>query len=53
MRDELLRDLFVVVDVRSWLCLRARGTGGGVRFCTAKPSAASIGSSALEGMEGG
>lgn len=30
---ELLRDrLPVVLDVRSWLCLRARGTGGGAFF---------------------
>lgn len=33
VRLELLRDLFPDVDVRSWLCLRASGTGGGVFFC--------------------
>lgn len=32
VRDELLRDLFPAVEDRNWLCLRARGTGGGVLF---------------------
>lgn len=29
VREELLRDLFPAVEVRSWLCRRASGTGGG------------------------
>lgn len=33
VRDELLLDRFPEVEVRSWLCLRARGTGGGIFFC--------------------
>ena len=33
VKDELLRDLLPAVEVRSWLCLRARGTGGGTLFC--------------------
>lgn len=33
VREELLRDRLLVVEERSWLCLRARGTGGGARFC--------------------
>ena len=32
MRFELLRDLLLAADERSWLCLRASGTGGGVFF---------------------
>ena len=33
VKDELLRDGFSAEECRSWLCLRARGTGGGVLFC--------------------
>lgn len=33
MREELLRDLFPVVELRSWLCRLASGTGGGTLFC--------------------
>lgn len=31
--EELLLDLFSTDECRSWLCLRARGTGGGALFC--------------------
>jgi hypothetical protein len=33
VNDELLLDLFSADDCRSWLCLRAKGTGGGALFC--------------------
>lgn len=33
VKDELLRDGISAEECRSWLCLRARGTGGGVLFC--------------------
>lgn len=33
VREELLRDLLPAVEVRSWLCLLASGTGGGTFFC--------------------
>ena len=33
MRLELLLDRLLAVEARSWLCLRARGTGGGALFC--------------------
>jgi hypothetical protein len=33
VRLELLRERVPVVEVRSWDCLRAKGTGGGARFC--------------------
>lgn len=33
MREELLRDLFPVVELRNWLCRLASGTGGGTFFC--------------------
>jgi hypothetical protein len=32
VKEELLRDRLPVVDDRSWLCLRANGTGGGAFF---------------------
>lgn len=33
VREELLRDRFSAEECRSWLCLRAKGTGGGALFC--------------------
>ena len=33
VREELLLDRFSAEECRSWLCLRARGTGGGALFC--------------------
>lgn len=33
MREELLLDRVSVEECRSWLCRRARGTGGGILFC--------------------
>jgi hypothetical protein len=33
VKDELLRDLLPAVEFRNWLCLRARGKGGGTLFC--------------------
>ena len=33
VKDELLCDGFSAEECRSWLCLRARGTGGGALFC--------------------
>jgi hypothetical protein len=55
VRLELLRDLFpvVVVVVLSWLCRRARGTGGGARFCRAEPSDAVEDSLLRDGGIGG
>jgi hypothetical protein len=36
VREELLRDRVSAEDCRSWLCLRARGTGGGALFWVCK-----------------
>lgn len=35
---ELLLCLLLVALVRSWLCRRAKGTGGGTRFCECRTS---------------
>lgn len=33
VREELLLERFSADECRSWLCRRAKGTGGGARFC--------------------
>lgn len=33
VREELLRDLLPALELRSWLCRLASGTGGGTFFC--------------------
>jgi hypothetical protein len=34
VKEELLLDRLPMVEVRSWDCLLAIGTGGGIFFCT-------------------